>query len=72
MVSASENCNAIKRLLPEQRIIILGGHVSALHEQTMREEQVDYACNGEGPATVHQLLVARASGQPLSEVTHDS
>jgi radical SAM superfamily enzyme YgiQ (UPF0313 family) len=68
MASASETCRAIKRRVPQQEIIILGGHVSALPERTLREEAVDYACNGEGPATVHQLLVARNTGQPLESV----
>jgi anaerobic magnesium-protoporphyrin IX monomethyl ester cyclase len=68
MVSAGENCRAIKGIAPNQEIIILGGHVSALPERTLREEAVDYACNGEGPLTVHQLLVARSAGKPLSDV----
>jgi anaerobic magnesium-protoporphyrin IX monomethyl ester cyclase len=58
MAAAGEVCRAIKRVRPEQKIIILGGHVAALPESTLREEAVDYACNGEGPVTVHQLLVA--------------
>jgi radical SAM superfamily enzyme YgiQ (UPF0313 family) len=68
MVSAGENCRAIKNLTPQQQIIILGGHVSALPERTLQEEAVDYACNGEGPATVHQLLMALSGGQDLSTV----
>jgi radical SAM superfamily enzyme YgiQ (UPF0313 family) len=68
MASASETCRAIKRVVPQQEIIILGGHISALPERTLREEAVDFACNGEGPATVHQLLVARSAGKPLEEV----
>jgi len=68
MASASETCRAIKRLQPQQKIIILGGHVSALPERTLREEAVDYACNGEGPVTVDQLLKALSAGTPLSEV----
>ena len=36
--------------------IMLGGHVAALPERTLREEPVDFACNSEGPETVHQLL----------------
>ena len=68
MASASETCRAIKRVAPQQEIIILGGHVSALPERTLREETVDFACNGEGPVTVHQLLMARSAGTPLQEV----
>jgi radical SAM superfamily enzyme YgiQ (UPF0313 family) len=58
MAAASAACKAIKTASPDQPLIILGGHVSALPERTLDEEAVDYACNGEGPATVHQLLQA--------------
>lgn len=56
MVAAGETCAAIKALSSEIPIIIVGGHVSALPERTLAEEQVDFACKGEGPATVVQLL----------------
>ena len=56
MAAAGESCRAIKRVNPGQRIIILGGHVSALPERSLREEAVDYVCQGEGPVTIHHLL----------------
>lgn len=56
MEAASATCRAIKKLTPEQKIVIVGGHVSALPERTLREEAVDYACNGEGPVTIVGLL----------------
>jgi anaerobic magnesium-protoporphyrin IX monomethyl ester cyclase len=38
-------------------IIMCGGHVAALPERTLKEEEaIDYVCTGEGPETVHQLL----------------
>lgn len=37
-------------------MLIVGGHVSALPERTLREEPVRYACVGEGPHTVDALL----------------
>lgn len=37
-------------------IIMVGGHVSALPLKTMREEPINFACVGEGPVTVAQLL----------------
>jgi radical SAM superfamily enzyme YgiQ (UPF0313 family) len=58
MGPASEVCRAIRAIRPDQKIIILGGHVSALPERTLREEPVDFACKGEGPETVHQLVLA--------------
>jgi radical SAM superfamily enzyme YgiQ (UPF0313 family) len=62
MTGASPILRAIKHLDPEQRIIIVGGHVAALPERTMAEEAVDFACNSEGPITVHELLQALAAG----------
>ena len=56
MAAASPTCRAIKDKNPRLPIIIAGGHVAALPEQTMREEAVDFACNGEGPITIVQLL----------------
>ena len=62
MAGASVLCRAIKQLVPEQPIVIAGGHVAALPERTMREEAVDFACNGEGPITIYQLLQALTTG----------
>ncbi len=59
MVGAGETAKQIKRRWPESEIIMLGGHVSALPERTMREEQIDYACVGEGPITIVGLLEGR-------------
>lgn len=64
MVSASEVCRAIKARCPDQKILIAGGHVSALPERTMMEEPVDFACNGEGPVTFHQLLEQLSAERP--------
>ena len=58
MVGAAAALRAIKALNPEQKVIVLGGHVAALPERTLREEAADFACNSEGPVTVHQLLEA--------------
>ena len=63
---ADDGCRAalraIKKLDPEQKVILVGGHVAALPERTMEEEQVDFACNSEGPITVHELLQALSCG----------
>ena len=70
MAAAGEACRAIKRVNPDQRIIMLGGHVSALPERTLREEAVDYVCQGEGPLTIHRLLeqISARHESDLSEV----
>src|SRR5579862_7472325 len=63
MAPAGVVSREIKALLPDQPIIILGGHVSALPERTLAEEPVDFACVGEGPITVDQLLRALQKGE---------
>ncbi len=71
MVAASETTRAIKDVTPDVPVIFVGGHVSALPEQTLREEAAEYACKGEGPETVNGLLDAIDAGatmDALSEV----
>jgi anaerobic magnesium-protoporphyrin IX monomethyl ester cyclase len=62
MVSAGRIATAIKREFPQYPILIIGGHVSALPERSLREEDVDFACKGEGPATAAALLAALRDG----------
>ena len=56
MVGASATAREIKKRNPDQAIIMVGGHVAALPERTLREESIDFACNGEGPLTLVRLL----------------
>lgn len=55
MVGAGAIARAVKARA-KTPIIMVGGHVSALPGQTMREEAIDYACNGEGPETIVGLF----------------
>jgi len=64
MVAAGLSCRAIKDLNPSQPIIIVGGHVAALAERTLQEEAVDFACNSEGPVTIHELLDVLRGTEP--------
>lgn len=64
MTAAGAVCRAIKAINPDQKIIIAGGHVSALPERTLREEAVDFACNGEGPITIHRLVESFKADEP--------
>jgi len=65
MPAAGCVARAIKALLPEQRILMIGGHVAALPERTLAEESVDFVCTGEGPYTLVDLVHAiRGSGSP--------
>lgn len=60
MPAARETCSAIKTLWPEVRIVMAGTHPSALPERTLKEEPIDYVCQGEGPATLAGLLEGSA------------
>jgi len=62
MVAASDTTHAIKAVTPDIPVIFVGGHVSALPEQTLREEVAEFACKGEGPETVIGLLRALIDG----------
>ena len=46
----------IRRINPNRRIILWGLHPSALPEQSLREEKVDFVCQGEGFQTLALLL----------------
>lgn len=61
MPAASGICSAIKRHHPFLKVLLVGGHVAALPERTLREEQADFICGGEGPWTVLDLLRAFTS-----------
>lgn len=56
MIGASATAKAIKDRNHLQKVMMLGGHISALPERTLTEERVDYVCVGEGPATIIGLL----------------
>lgn len=64
MVGASQTAAELKRLDAVMPIIMVGGHIAALPERTLREEMIDYACAGEGPLTVLGLL----SGDELESI----
>ena len=62
-------CTAVKAALPETKLLLVGGHVAALPERTMKEEPVDFVAGGEGLYTIVELIEALRSGQPdLSKV----
>jgi anaerobic magnesium-protoporphyrin IX monomethyl ester cyclase len=62
MHGAGLTARAIKEARPEIPVMMLGGHVSALPERTLREEAVDFVCSGEGPITVAKLLFGMRNG----------
>ena len=62
MPATGNICQEIKALTSNQPILLLGGHVSALPEQTLREEMADFTCGGEGLVTLVELVLALKSG----------
>ncbi len=58
MYAASILCKALKAAYPERKILLVGGHVSALPERSLTEEDVDFVCRGEGIQTITDLLAA--------------
>lgn len=69
MPAAGAACAAIKDRAPEAKVLLLGGHVAALPERTLREERADFVAGGEGLATMVALIEALGAAQPrLSEI----
>ncbi len=58
MHAAGKLCSKIKEYSPDSRILLVGGHVSALPGRTLQEEQADFVCQGEGILTAAALLDA--------------
>ena len=61
MPAAGELCTVLKQIASDLKTILVGGHVAALPERTLLEENVDFTCDGEGPHTILQLLQAMVS-----------
>jgi radical SAM superfamily enzyme YgiQ (UPF0313 family) len=69
MPAAGAVCAAIKRRDPGLRVLLVGGHVAALPERTLREEEADFVCDGEGPTTTVDLAIALGeAGGDVSKV----
>jgi radical SAM superfamily enzyme YgiQ (UPF0313 family) len=65
MVGSSAIATAIKQRVPATRVLMLGGHVAALPERTLAEEQCDFTARDEGLQSVVDLLEAlRTSANP--------
>ena len=56
MPAAGAICKALKEESPEFKTILLGGHVAALPERTLAEENATFVAGGEGPYTLLDLL----------------
>jgi radical SAM superfamily enzyme YgiQ (UPF0313 family) len=56
MTAAGQVASAIKQSNNEQAVLLLGGHVAALPERTLREEGADFVAAGEGLHTLTGLV----------------
>jgi len=56
MTMAGEIASKLKARAPALRIVMIGGHPSALPARSLEESECDYVCQGEGPATLAGLL----------------
>ena len=64
MTAAGEACRAIKQCTPGQPLLLLGGHVAALPERTLRDEEADFVAAGEGLHTLVGLVEALQTPVP--------
>jgi radical SAM superfamily enzyme YgiQ (UPF0313 family) len=64
MTACGQVCTAIKDVSPAQSVLLVGGHVAALPERTLREEDADFVASGEGLHTLVALVAALKSAVP--------
>lgn len=64
MAGGSMVCRAVKQRNPHQKVMIVGGHVAALPERSLREEEADFIAAGEGLYTLSELLATLKTDQP--------
>ncbi len=62
MTGASLACTAIRQRIPAAKILMLGGHIAALPERTLRDEACDFVAHDEGLQTIVDLLEADRAG----------
>ncbi|MDD5085012.1 MAG: radical SAM protein [Candidatus Omnitrophica bacterium] len=56
MYGVSLLCSALKDAYPEHKVLLVGGHVSALPKRTLTEERADFVAQGEGLYTIEGLM----------------
>ena len=66
MTAVGEVLRALKGRNPDIKTILVGLHPSALPERTLREEDTDFVCQGEGFYTILQLLEVLTAGKEPS------
>ncbi|HIA12753.1 MAG TPA: radical SAM protein [Flavobacteriales bacterium] len=64
MPSASAMCTSIKERSLDSKVLFIGGHVAALPEGTLQDEDADFVCGGEGLQTLVELIQVLRSNRP--------
>ncbi|MBN9122097.1 MAG: radical SAM protein [Planctomycetes bacterium] len=64
MGAVGRTCSAVKASAPDQPVLLLGGHVAALPERTLREEEADFVAAGEGLHALVSLVAALKTPAP--------
>lgn len=64
MTASGQVVSAIKETTPDQPVLMLGGHVAALPERTLREVRTDFVAAGEGLYTLVALVEALKTPVP--------
>lgn len=67
MTAAGEILTALKKKSPHIKTMLGGLHPSALPERTLREENADFVCEGEGFYTILQLLNVLKSDKDVGD-----
>lgn len=70
MTPAGELCTELKIKAPEIKTILVGGHVSALPERTILEENVTFVAGGEGTYTILDLLNVLKTNNSVSKLAN--
>jgi radical SAM superfamily enzyme YgiQ (UPF0313 family) len=64
MPAAGAVTSILKDRAPDHKVLLVGGHVAALPEQTLRDEAADFVSGGEGLHTMVELLEALKTANP--------
>ncbi len=64
MSAAGDVTSIIKYYTPDLPVLLLGGHVAAVPERTLREEEADFVATGEGLHTLVGLVEALKNANP--------
>jgi len=64
MTACGALARGIKRRNPQQKVLMVGGHVAALPQRTLREEKADFVSTDEGLNTILDLVHVLKSDRP--------